>query len=255
MTLQANGRVEVASGSPAQGQGHLTTFARIAAQALGVAEDQVDVLCGDTATCPTGVGALASRSVAIGGSAIAQACQQAQSQREAGQPLPIVVETRYESAETWSSGCVVVRMAIDTETGHPRIEKVLWVDDAGRIIHPELAHGQLVGGFAQGFGQAMLEEVVYDSAGQLLTGSLMDYAVPRAEDLPEVQIESRCTPSTTNPLGSKGVGEAGCIGVPAALMNAARDALAPLLGEVQLDFPLRPQRLWQLLQTPSDHHS
>lgn len=255
VTLQANGRVEVASGSPAQGQGHLTTFARIAAQALGVAEDQVDVLCGDTATCPTGVGALASRSVAIGGSAIAQACQQAQSQREAGQPLPIVVETRYESAETWSSGCVMVRMAIDTETGHPRIEKVLWVDDAGRIIHPELAHGQLVGGFAQGFGQAMLEEVVYDSAGQLLTGSLMDYAVPRAEDLPEVQIESRCTPSTTNPLGSKGVGEAGCIGVPAALMNAARDALAPLLGEVQLDFPLRPQRLWQLLQTPSDHHS
>ena len=255
VTLQANGRVEVASGSPAQGQGHLSTFARIAAQALGVAEDQVDVLCGDTATCPAGVGALASRSVAIGGSAIAQACQQAQGQREAGQPLPIVVETRYESAETWSSGCVVVRMAIDTETGHPRIEKVLWVDDAGRIIHPELAHGQLVGGFAQGFGQAMLEEVVYDSAGQLLTGSLMDYAVPRAEDLPEVQIESRCTPSTTNPLGSKGVGEAGCIGVPAALMNAARDALAPLVGEVQLDFPLRPQRLWQLMQMPHSHFS
>lgn len=249
VTLQANGRVEVASGSPAQGQGHLTTFARIAAQALGVAEDQVDVLCGDTATCPTGVGALASRSVAIGGSAIAQACQQAQSRREAGEPLPIVVETRYESAETWSSGCVAVRMAIDTETGHPRIEKVLWVDDAGRIIHPELAHGQLVGGFAQGFGQALLEEIVYDRAGQLLTGSLMDYAVPRAADLPELHIESRCTPSTTNLLGSKGVGEAGCIGVPAAIMNAARDALAPLAGEVQLDFPLRPQRLWQLLQT------
>lgn len=255
VTLQANGRVEVASGSPAQGQGHLSTFARIAAQALGVAEDLVDVLCGDTATCPTGVGALASRSVAIGGSAIAQVCQQAKSQREAGQTLPIVVETRYESAETWSSGCVLVRMAIDTETGHPSIEKVLWVDDAGRIIHPELAHGQLVGGFAQGFGQAMLEEIVYDSAGQLLTCSLMDYAVPRAEDLPEVQIESRCTPSTTNPLGSKGVGEAGCIGVPAALMNAARDALAPLVGEVQLDFPLRPQRLWQLLQMPHSHFS
>ena len=254
VTLQADGRVEVASGSPAQGQGHLSTFARIAAQALGVPPEQVDVLCGDTAVCPTGIGALASRSTAIGGSAIVQACREAQSRRDAGQSLPIVVETRYESAETWSSGCVAVRMAIDTETGHPRIEKVLWVDDAGRIIHPELAHGQLVGGFAQGFGQAMLEEIVYDRAGQLLTGSLMDYAVPRAQDLPEVEIDSRCTPSTTNLLGSKGVGEAGCIGVPAALMNAARDALAPLVGEVQLDFPLRPQRLWQLLQTATLSH-
>ena len=254
VTLLPNGRVEVASGSPAQGQGHLTTFARIAAQELGVAADQVDVLCGDTAACPAGIGALASRSVAIGGSAIAQACRDAKSRRDAGQPLPIVVETRYESAETWSSGCVLVRMAIDTETGHPHIEKVVWVDDAGRIIHPELAHGQLVGGFAQGFGQAMLEEIVYDRSGQLLTGSLMDYAVPRAEDLPNVEIDSRCTPSTTNLLGSKGVGEAGCIGVPAALMNAARDALAPLVGEVQLDFPLRPQRLWQLLQTSPLSH-
>ena len=252
VTLQANGRVEVASGSPAQGQGHLTTFARIAAQELGIDEAQVDVLCGDTAACPPGVGALASRSVAIGGSAIAQACRQAKSQQDAGHALPIVVETRYESAETWSSGCVVVRLSIDTETGHPKIEKVVWIDDAGRIIHPTLAHGQLVGGFAQGFGQAMLEEIVYDNAGQLLTGSLMDYAIARAEDLPEVDIDSRCTPSAVNLLGSKGVGEAGCIGVPAAIMNAARDALAPVLGEVQLDFPLRPQRLWQLLQTPVD---
>lgn len=248
VTLQANGRVEVASGSPAQGQGHLTTFARIAAQELGIDEALVDVLCGDTASCPPGIGALASRSVAIGGSAIAKACRQAKNQREAGQALPITVDTRYESEETWSSGCVLVRMAIDTETGHPRIEKVVWVDDAGRIIHPQLAHGQLVGGFAQGFGQAMLEEIVYDGSGQLLTGSLMDYAVPRAEDLPELEIDSRCTLGTTNLLGSKGVGEAGCIGVPAAIMNAARDALAPLVGEVQLDFPLRPQRLWQLLQ-------
>lgn len=255
VTLQANGRVEVASGSPAQGQGHLTTFARIAAEALDLHESQIDVLCGDTDTCPVGIGALASRSVAIGGSAIVQACQQAKSRRDAGEALPIVVETRYESQETWSSGCVVVRMAIDTETGHAHIEKVLWVDDAGRIIHPELAHGQLIGGFAQGFGQAMLEEIVYDPAGQLLTGSLMDYAVPRAHDLPDVEIDSRCTSSTVNLLGSKGVGEAGCIGVPAAIMNAARDALAPLVGEVQLDFPLRPQRLWQLLQTPLHSHS
>ena len=91
-------------------------------------------------------------------------------------------------------------------------------------------------------------------AGQLLTGSLMDYAVPRAEDMPELTIASRCTPSATNLLGSKGVGEAGCIGVPAAIMNAARDALAPRLGEVQLDFPLHPQRLWALLHTSPNAH-
>jgi carbon-monoxide dehydrogenase large subunit len=254
VTLQPNGRVEVASGSPAQGQGHLTTFARIAAEELGIDASWVDVLCGDTDTCPPGIGALASRSIAIGGSAIVKACRQARSLQDAGQELPIVVDVRYESEETWSSGCVLVRMAIDPETGHPSVEKVVWVDDAGRLIHPKLVHGQLVGGFAQGFGQAMLEEIVYDGTGQLLTGSLMDYAVPRAEDLPELQIDSHCTPSTTNLLGSKGVGEAGCIGVPAALMNAARDALAPLVGEVQLDFPLRPQRLWQLLQTPVDSH-
>ncbi len=254
VTLHANGRVEIASGSPAQGQGHLTTFACIAAQALGIEEALVDVTCGDTTICPPGIGALASRSVAIGGSAIVQACQQARQRLEAGHALPIVVETRYESEETWSSGCVMVRMSIDTETGQPTLEKAVWIDDAGHIVHPTLAHGQLVGGFAQGLGQALFEEVVYDQAGQLLTGSLMDYAVPRAEDMPELTIASRCTPSATNLLGSKGVGEAGCIGVPAAIMNAARDALAPRLGEVQLDFPLHPQRLWALLHTSPNAH-
>ena len=107
-----------------------------------------------------------------------------------------------------------------------------------------------MGGLAQGLGQALMERLVYDEQGQLLTGSLMDYALPRAADMPRVQLASHPTPSAANPLGAKGVGEAGCIGVPAALLNAALDALAPL-GVRQLDFPLTSGRLWQAVQDAS----
>ena len=246
ITLHDTGRVTVASGSPAQGQGHATAFARIAAQALGCDESMVDVDLGDTALCPDGVGALASRSTAIGGSAIVDACRQALARRAAGDALPLTVETRFTARESWASGCVMAQVAIDGDTGELTIERVVWVDDAGRLIHPALAHGQLLGGFAQGMGQALMERVVYDEAGQLLTGSLMDYAVPRASDMPDVVIESLGQPTAFNLLGAKGVGEAGCIGVPAAIMNAALDALSPW-GEADLQFPLTAPRLWQAL--------
>ena len=148
---------------------------------------------------------------------------------------------------------VMARMAVDAETGEPRIERLVWVDDAGRIISPQLAEGQLLGGLAQGLGQAMLERIVYDDDGQLLTGSLMDYAIPRADEMPLVELESLATTTSTNTsanlLGAKGVGEAGCIGVPAALLNAAADALSPL-GEKTLDFPLTAERLWRAMQAP-----
>ena len=246
ITLHDNGRVTVASGSPAQGQGHATAFAKIAAEALGCDESTVDVQMGDTAVCPDGVGALASRSTAIGGSAIVDACRQALARRAAGDALPITVETRFTARESWASGCVMAQVAIDGDTGELTIERVVWVDDAGRLIHPTLAHGQLLGGFAQGVGQALMEHVVYDEAGQLLTGSLMDYAVPRASDMPDLVIESLGQPTSFNLLGAKGVGEAGCIGVPAAIMNAARDALSPW-GEADLQFPLTAPMLWQTL--------
>ena len=111
----------------------------------------------------------------------------------------------------------------------------------------------MIGGLAQGIGQALLERIVYDAEGQLLTGSLMDYAVPRAADMPRIEIDSLCTPATANALGAKGVGEAGCIGVPAALYNAAADALAPLKLTAEalhaaLDFPLTSARLWRVLR-------
>jgi len=248
VTLHPDGQATVASGAPAQGQGHASTWALIAAEALGCAAEQVTVVLGDTARCPPGTGALASRSTAIGGSAIVQACREARSRQQAGEALPLTVDTRYTAAETWSYGCVIARVAIDCDTGHLQVERLVWVDDAGRILHPLLAHGQLVGGAAQGLGQALMEQMVYDPSGQLVTGSLMDYAVPRAADMPPIEITSLHTPSPNNLLGAKGVGEAGCIGVPAALMNAARDALQPL-GAPALQLPLTAEQLWRALSS------
>jgi carbon-monoxide dehydrogenase large subunit len=248
VTLHAGGRVTVASGSPAQGQGHLTAFARIAAEALGCRESDIDVRLGDTAACPDGVGALASRSTAIGGSAIVEACRLALARRSAGEAYPITADARFTAREAWASGCVAAQVCIDLDTGALGVERVVWIDDAGRVIHPALAHGQLLGGFAQGLGQALMERMVYDGEGQLLTGSLMDYAVPRASDLPELVTESLASPTTFNLLGAKGVGEAGCIGVPAAVMNAARDALS-VWGEADdLQFPLTAPRVWRAMQ-------
>jgi carbon-monoxide dehydrogenase large subunit len=247
VTLQTDGRVLVHSGSSGQGQGHETTFATIAADVLGCAEDQVTVFQGDTASCPEGVGALASRSIAIGGSAIAQAAQQVAAKRDAGDAFPLSAEVIYTApAEAWSYGCVMAQMMIDPDTGKPTVERIVWADDAGRIISPQLAKGQLLGGMAQGLGQAMLERIVYDADGQLQTGSLMDYAVPRAEDIPPVELIGLHQPTQANLLGAKGVGEAGCIGVPAALLNAAADALSPW-GEPELDFPLTSERLWRAM--------
>lgn len=248
VTLHGVGRVTVASGSPGQGQGHATTYARIAADSLGCDVDQVEVLMGDSQTCPVGIGALASRSTAIAGSAIMQACARARDQERLGAPYPITVEERFTAQEAWSYGCVMLRLHLDADTGKPMIERLLWVDDAGHVVQPQLAHGQLIGGAAQGLGQALMERLIYDDQGQLVTGSLMDYAIPRASDMPDIEIVSMHTPSPLNLLGAKGVGEAGCIGIPAALMNAARDALSPI-GEPALEFPLTSEQLWRAMHT------
>ena len=122
----------------------------------------------------------------------------------------------------------------------------MWVDDAGTIINPLLAEGQLHGSLAQGLGQVMMEQIVYDDGGQLLTGSLMDYAVPRADDMPAVMLDGTTTPSPLNPLGAKGVGEAGTIAAPPAIVNAVVDALSPL-GVTAIDMPLGAEKLWRLI--------
>jgi carbon-monoxide dehydrogenase large subunit len=129
-----------------------------------------------------------------------------------------------------------------------KIEKLVWVDDAGVIVNPMLVRGQLLGGMAQGIGEALMEKMVYDQDGQLLTGSLMDYAIPRATDVPPVLIDKIETVSPANALGAKGVGEAGCIGIPAAVVNAVADALS-VHGIDHLDMPLTSEKIWRALQS------
>ena len=247
VTLHADGTANVSTGAPAQGQGHETTYAALAAKELGCTPEQVTVTLGDTAHAPDGIGALASRSMAIGGSALLLACREARTRRDTGETLPLTVETRYEApGEAWSAGCVIAQVQIARDTGQLTIEHITWADDAGVVLQPALVEGQLIGGLAQGLGQALKEAIVYDEQGQLLTGSLMDYALPRAGDMPPITLSSLSTRATANVLGAKGVGEAGCIGVPAALLNAALDALSPL-GIEDLDFPLTAPRLWHII--------
>ena len=249
ITYDANHRVVIASGSANQGQQHAVSFAKIAQEVLGCPLDAISVIEGDTRVCPDGIGALASRSTAIGGSAVLQAAQELKQLLAAGAALPVTVDVQYTAqAEAWGAGCVMVSTLIDADTGVATIEQIVWVDDAGRVISPDLVKSQLIGGLAQGFGQAMMEAIRYDAQGQLLTGSFMDYAMPRASDVPSVTIESLPSKTQANLLGAKGVGEAGCIGVAAAILNAVCDALVDFDTDA-LNFPLTPNRLWDVLQS------
>jgi aerobic carbon-monoxide dehydrogenase large subunit len=128
-----------------------------------------------------------------------------------------------------------------------RLTRCVWLDDAGTIINPLLAEGQIHGSYAQGAGQALLEGVLYDDEGQLLTATLMDYALPRLGDFPEPEHVKMVTPSPRNPLGAKGLGEAGCIAVPPAIVNAVVDALAPF-GCTHLDMPITAEKVWAVLK-------
>ncbi len=148
--------------------------------------------------------------------------------------------------EMWSFGCCVAVVRVERETGAISLDRLVWVDDCGTVVNPLLVEGQLHGGLCQAVGQALLEQIVYDGDGQLLTGTLMDYAVPRAADVPLPILDKTTTPSPRNPLGAKGVGEAGCIAVPPAIVNAVVDALAPL-GIRHLDMPLTPQKVWRAI--------
>jgi len=149
---------------------------------------------------------------------------------------------------TFPAGTHICEVEIDPDTGTTQIVNFTACDDFGNIINPMIVEGQVHGGLAQGIGQAMLENCVYDrDSGQLLTGSYMDYAMPRADDVPSFKVETRVTPCTHNPLGAKGCGEAGAIGAPAAFMNAVHDALAAA-GVKYLDMPATPHRVWQALR-------
>ena len=157
-------------------------------------------------------------------------------------------EAFFEPANnTYPFGCHIAMLEIDRDTGEPTLLKLVAVDDAGHLINPLIVEGQIHGGLAQGVGQAMIEEAVYSENGQLMTGSFMDYAMPRATDFPRFELDATVTPTPVNPLGAKGVGEAGTLGSTPCIVNAAVDALSPF-GVKHIDMMLRPEKLWRLIQ-------
>jgi carbon-monoxide dehydrogenase large subunit len=150
------------------------------------------------------------------------------------------------SNNTYPFGCHISMLEIDRETGEPTLLKFICVDDAGHLINPLIVEGQIHGGLAQGIGQAMIEEVLYDDDGQLVTGSFMDYAIPRATDFPRFELDNTVTPTPVNPLGAKGVGEAGTLGSTPCIVSAAVDALSEF-GVRHIDMMLRPEKLWRII--------
>ena len=157
-------------------------------------------------------------------------------------------EAFFEPANnTYPFGCHISMLEIDRETGEPKLLKLIAVDDAGNLINPLIVEGQIHGGLAQGIGQAMIEEAVYSEDGQLLTGSFMDYAMPRATDFPHFDLHATVTPTPVNPLGAKGVGEAGTLGSTPCIVNAAVDALGSF-GVKHIDMMLRPEKLWRIIE-------
>ena len=293
--LDLAGRVIVATGAINSGQGHETSFAQIAADALDVPLDWVTVVGGDTAAVPFGVGTFASRSAVTAGSSIADACREVRAKLvraasvllEAGPEdieiddgrvfvrgspgsavdlarvvqasiptfaRPGVASPDFEASAyhhvptvTYASAVHVAQVEVDVGTGGVKLLRYVVAHDCGRVINPTIVEGQVHGGVAQGVGGALFEEMVYDETGQLLTGSLMDYAVPKADDLPPIETVHLEFPSPRNPLGVKGLGEGGAISPPAAIANAVEDALAPL-GVRVTETPLTAARIVALLE-------
>ena len=296
--VNATGGLVVMTGSHSHGQGHETSFAQVVAEMIGIDESMIEIVHGDTAKVPMGMGTYGSRSIAVGGSAMVGATEKiinkakkiASHLLEASEsdielkdgafsvagtdksvawgdvtlaayvphnyPLediePGLEETAfYDPANfTYPSGAYACEVEVDPDTGKVSIERFAAADDFGNIINPMIVTGQVHGGLAQGIGQALLENCAYDDNGQLLSGSYMDYAMPRADDLPMFDVDHSCqTPCTHNPLGVKGCGEAGAIGSPPAVVSAVVDALQSAGKDVtHIDMPLSPDRVWAAMQ-------
>ena len=296
--VNATGGVVVMTGSHSHGQGHETAFPQVIADMIGIPEAQVEIVHGDTANTPMGMGTYGSRSLAVGGSAIVKAAEKVVNKAkkiaahlmEASEgdielkdgtftvagtdksvawgdvtlaayvphnyPLeeiePGLEETAfYDPANfTYPAGAYACEVELDPETGKVTIERFAAADDFGNVVNPMIVEGQVHGGLAQGIGQAMWENCAYDEDGQLLSASYMDYAMPRAGDLPSFRVDSEDgTPCTHNPLGVKGCGEAGAIGSPPSVVNAVIDALHSGGHEVRhIDMPLTPARVWAAMQ-------
>jgi aerobic carbon-monoxide dehydrogenase large subunit len=275
----ADGTIEAAVGTQSNGQGHETSYAQVLAERLGVPMEQVRIVQGDTARLEVGRGTGGSRSMVWGGGALIEAADtiiekardlaradlgedvdfdagvlrargsnttMSLAELAARHPQALDTRARYakeKPAPTFPNGCHVAEIEIDPETGRVRVARYSIVDDFGTLVNPLLVEGQVHGGIAQGLGQALLEDVVYDESAQLLTGSFMDYGIPRADDMPRaIAFTSQPVPNPNNPLGAKGCGEAGTIGAMPSIMNAIVDAL----GGTHVDMPATPEKLWRI---------
>jgi aerobic carbon-monoxide dehydrogenase large subunit len=292
--VERTGEITVLTGSSSHGQGHETSFAQVIADKLRVSLDHVAIRHGDTMAIQQGVGTFGSRSMVMGGGAMARAAERVIDKARriaahlveaapedmiqadggfavAGVPekkvswrqiaaaahsgrLPAGMEPGLQETaffdprrEAWGFGAHVALVRIDRETGQPTIEKLVLVDDCGVIINPMIVEGQVHGGVAQGLGEALREHMLFGEDGEVLTGTLMNYAVMRAADMPPLLLGETVTPNPFNPLGVKGVGEAGTNGAPSAVANAFMDALTPL-GIDHIDMPFTAPKLWAAIR-------
>ncbi|MFQ5795084.1 MAG: xanthine dehydrogenase family protein molybdopterin-binding subunit [Candidatus Bipolaricaulia bacterium] len=265
VAIDPSGHVVVSTGASSVGQGLETVLAQIAAQVLGVPPEEISVQHGDTDLIPYSVGSFASRTTVLAGNAVYQAAQQVRDKllrlaARAGPhdcapgEEPSLESTCYFHTErmTYSHGVVVAQVEMDTRTGEVTPTHVWVVYDVGNVINPQMVTGQIQGGVAQGLGGALLEELVYDTTGQLISGTFMDYLLPTAAELPPVTLQRlERSPSPLNPLGVKGAGECGIAGMGAALANAVADALGPAGRRVDR-LPLTPERVWRWLQVDEE---
>jgi carbon-monoxide dehydrogenase large subunit len=281
----AEGRIILHSGTQAMGQGLQTTYSQMVAASLGISIDQIDVVQGDT-DLAVGFGSVGSRSLFVGGTAVAVSTNDliAKAREKASNLLEAAVEdieyrdgwltvvgtdkriglfdiARKETGArlsvdsegevdgpSWPNGTHICEVEIDPETGVSKVVRYTTVDDVGVAVNPMLVTGQVHGGVAQGIGQALYEGVSYDADGQLLTASYQDYCLPRADDIPPIEVTlDDSAPCRTNPLGAKGCGESGAIGGPPCIANGVMDALSEL-GIKTLNTPLSPLKVWQAIR-------
>ncbi len=287
-TVEPDGSVTVLIGSQSTGQGHVTAYAQIVSEQLGVDPERITVIQGDTDIVKSGAGTGGSRSIPVGGAALSKTGEKlaerirahaadlleaaaADIELEAGRARIVGTDRSIElsdvaahaatkgetlsESESWKpdvhtfpNGTHVVEVEIDVETGAVALIAYTIVDDFGVTLNPLLLEGQVHGGVAQGIGQALLEHTVFDDDGQLLTATFQDYAIPRADNVPMMHFETHNVPSTTNALGMKGAGEAGSIGACPAVVNAVVDALHRETGVTHIDMPLTPESVWRALR-------
>lgn len=290
VVYEADGTVSLYVGTQSNGQGHETVFTAMLADQTGIDANLIRVVQGDSDKIAKGGGTGGSRSVTVQGTAIKAVVgamipafaeflqgelgdgvgyyegrfgatgsnlrltmiEAAERARVAGRnDLLSHSQTITLQAGSFPNGAHLAEVVVDPETGHVQLDRYVVVDDFGNMINEALVAGQVHGGVAQGFGQAVMENAGFDTQGQLLTASFMDYAMPRAQDLPMIQFVTEPVPSTTNPLGMKGCGEAGTVGSLGAISNAVSDAMAQA-GVMRVEMPFTPLSVWSWLQSAAE---